>query len=156
MSDHYPCMLSYRLAISHETSSATMLERQKLTDDSMLKIQQDLLFHDWSPVNHLNVNTGYAYLVNEITRSMDQHAPKKVIRLKADEQFREPWLTVQLKHYNQKCRKLCNKARVSGSVKDHEYYKQYHNTLNRLKLHKKPTTKNFFLKLVRTQNCYGM
>ena len=68
---------------------------------------------------------------------MDKHAPIKKLKIKADTPFREPWLTVKLKRYNQKCRKLCNKARVSGLEIDFIKYKQYHNTLNRLKLHEK-------------------
>ena len=137
MSDHYLCLLSYELGVRSKSQDYTVIEKRKLTDDSMLKIQEDLLFHDWSLVNDMGINEGYEYLVKVISRVMDQHAPKKVIKMHADQQFREAWLTVQLKKYNAKCRKLCNKARISGTASDHEHYKQYRNILNRLKLNQK-------------------
>ena len=41
---------------------------------------------------------------------------------------------VKILKYNNKCRKLCAKARKSGKSADYTRYKQYHSTLNRLKL----------------------
>ena len=68
---------------------------------------------------------------------MNKHAPLKTIILKPDMRFQEPWLTVQIQKYNSKCRKLCNKARLSGNQSDFSRYKQYHNILNRIKKHEK-------------------
>ena len=42
-------------------------------------------------------------------------------------------MTVSIKHCNAKCRKLCNRARVSGSDLDVTRYKDYRNALNRVK-----------------------
>lgn len=61
-----------------------------ISDDMIPKCQQDLLFHDWSRLDEcLTVNKSYAYLVNSIENVMDLHAPKKVIKIKADECFQE-------------------------------------------------------------------
>ena len=70
------------------------VEKHKLlmniNDDMIPKIQQDLLFHDWSRLDEcLTVNKSYAYLINSIENVMDLHAPKKVIKIKADECFQE-------------------------------------------------------------------
>ena len=100
-------------------------------------LQQKLLFHDWSIINDMIVNDSYVYLVNTITEYLDEVAPKKIVKVRTDEQFREPWVTVNLKKCDNKCRKLCNKARRTKSKIDHDYYKCYRNTLNRLKLHEK-------------------
>ena len=46
-------------------------------------------------------------------------------------------MTVQLKKFNCKCRKLCEKARISGKESDFERYRNYRKVLNRVKLHVK-------------------
>ena len=81
----------------------------------MLKIQQELLFKEWSVVEHLPVNKGYELLVKKITDALDRHAPKKLVKIRYDKKFNEPWLSVKLLKYNQKCRKLCNKACLTGN-----------------------------------------
>ena len=136
MSDHYPCLLMYEL---HQKGGGPDLffEKRKLTEDVIKKIQQSLLFHDWSDMYSMNVNDAYSYLINVINGMLDTHAPKKVIVIKHDEKFREAWLTVWMLKYNQKCHKLCNKARKTGKEDDHKFYRAYRNALNRIKLHEK-------------------
>ena len=48
-------------------------------------------------------------------------------------------MTIKICKWNQKCRKLCNKARVNKSTESFLKYKSYRNTLNRLKLSEKRT-----------------
>ena len=134
MSDHYPCLVSY-IFVNHAKGNGdeVTLEKRKLNEDAMLKIQKDLLFYNWSVIANMSVDESYAYLISVITDVMNVHAPKKCVKIRIDDQFREPWLTVKLKKYNQKCRKLCNKARRTQSESDHRYYRSYRNTLNRLK-----------------------
>ena len=76
-------------------------------------------------------------MMSVITAAMDLFAHKKEIQLKCDEKFREPWLTVSMKRCNQKCRKLCDKARRTSLEIDHIKYKKYRNVLNRIKVHEK-------------------
>ena len=83
-------------------------------DDALLKIQQDLLFTNWSVLQQLDANDSYDLLLNEVMRSLDKFALKRLIRLRACDKFQEPWSTVRLKKYNLKCRKLCNKACTTG------------------------------------------
>ena len=85
------------------------------------------------------MDESYQYLINVINEKLDLYAPKKCITITHDERFREAWLTVKLKIYNQKCRKLCNRARASGSETDHKRYRQYRNVLNQIKLYEKRT-----------------
>ena len=147
MSDHFPCLVSMILKCK-KTSGTLTLERRKLNDNAMLKIQQYLLFHDWRGLNSLSVDQGYEYLINVITKAMNLYAPVKVVKVKRDDTFREGWLTVQLKKYNVKCRKLCDKARSTGRLEDETRYKRYRNTLNRLKLHeKRKHYQDMFLKI---------
>ena len=138
MSDHYPCLVMYGLSAKRESGSV-ILEKRKFTDNSLLHIRHDLLFHDWSNLCSKSVSECYDYLIAVITDCMDKHAPKCLVKIRADEKFREPWLTVKLHKYNQKCRKLCNKTRQTSSETDYRRYKQYRNVLNRVKLHERRT-----------------
>ena len=49
-------------------------KRQKLTDSAISKIQQFLLFTDWSRIDNLSVNNAYGYLISKITEVLDQYA----------------------------------------------------------------------------------
>ena len=137
MSDHFPCFVSYELYRSKPYENYITMEKRKLDDVNVARIQQDLLFHDWSDVDSLNVNDGYSYLNKVVTDMMDKHAPKKLVKVKIDDKFYEPWMTVGIKRSNRKCRLLCNKARCSGLMSDQQLYKDYRNALNRIKLHEK-------------------
>ena len=107
MSDHYPCMVSYLLSGHTKTAQLnTMVEKRKLTEDAMLQIQQHLLFFDWGALTDLDVDESYELLTNTITHAMDMHAPKKIVKIRVDEKFREPWLTVKLKKTKFKMQKI--------------------------------------------------
>ena len=90
-------------------------------------------------MNFMTADQGYEFLISKITESMDVHSPKKLIKINSDEKFNEPWLSVSIKRSNQKCRKLCAKARASGLSSDYERYRAYRNALNRIKYHEKCT-----------------
>ena len=137
---HYACFVSYIVKRDKLRDTPVTLNRRKLTDDVLLKIQQDLLFHDWGIINDMSVNNGYNYLSNVLSNTMNKFAPLKTVKICIDEKFREPWLNVKIMKYNHKCRHLCNKARQSGLESDHNRYKQYRNTLNRIKLHEKKSS----------------
>ena len=59
-------------------------------------------------MSDMSVNDSYRYLSDAIMAALDLHTSKKLVKIRADEKFREPWLTVKLRKYNHKCRKLCN------------------------------------------------
>ena len=57
MSDHYPCLVAYQLkAHSSAIKQNITIEKRKLNDKSILKINQTLLIHDWSSINTLGVD----------------------------------------------------------------------------------------------------
>ena len=137
-SDHFPCLLSYVL-LDDDTnkSNCQYFEKRKLNEESMLKIQQDLLFFDWSTIGSMTIDNSYKFLIDSITSVMDKHAPKKIVKIINSEKFREPWMTVSIKRANAKARTLCKKAKETGLQKDIDRYKLYRNMLNRIKLHEK-------------------
>ena len=136
MSDHYPCFVAYDLHFN-KNSKPMVFEKRKLTEETIPKIQEFLLFFPWCDVTELSVDNAYEYLVSVVTEALDRFAPKRVVKVSPDERFREAWMTVRLQKYNNKCRKLCDKARKSGRECDHVRYKKYRNIVNRLKLHEK-------------------
>ena len=109
------------------------IEKQKLNAEALALVRRDLLFHDWSVLIDMSVDGAYSYLVNTIMETLDVYAPRKQIKIRACDKFHEPWMTVKIKKFNQKCRKLCEHARVSKLETNHKKYKQYRNMLNRIK-----------------------
>ena len=95
MSDHYLCFLSYQIATDCYDKSNIKTEKRKITDEIMLKVQQDLLFENWSILYHLSVDNLYEFLINKITEKLDKHALKKVICVRACDKFCEPWMTIK-------------------------------------------------------------
>ena len=158
MSDHFPCILSYTLDNVKILKKPILIEKRKLTEDVILKIQQKLLFEDW---NHLDdpsllVNECYEYLLTRITKALDEVAPLKVIKINSDNKFREAWLTVSIKHCNQKCHKLCSSAKALSLEAGHIKYQTYRNVLNKIKQHEKRSHyKDLFQKLERIVNYSG-
>ena len=137
MSDHYPCLLRYELCKAVSKQNDILIEKRNLNDEAIAKVQQDLLFFDWSPIRYMDVNESYGFLLKAIMQVIDRHAPCKVIKIRSCDKFIEPWLTVKLRKYNSKCRKLCNKARTTGEQSDYIKYKQYRNIVNRVKNYEK-------------------
>ena len=138
MSDHYPCLLSYNILNSSRKNDIHIIEKRKFTDQSIARIQQHLLFHDWMSLNDpaMSVNEMYGYFNNVVNEILDLCAPVKHVEVKRDDQFTEPWLTVNILKCNRKCRRLCNKAK-SGGLSDQTKYKMYRNTLNKIKSYEK-------------------
>ena len=148
MSDHYPCLLNYEFLDKRRNTDETVIEKHKLNEDNIFKIQHSLLHHDWQPLCDLNVNDAYDYLISVITGKLDEFCPKQLIKLRNCDKFREPWMTVKIKRFNQKCRKLCNKAHLSGLKKDIIAYKQYRSILNKIKnFEKKEHYESLFRKI---------
>ena len=103
MSDHYPCLISYKIEACEKSCSNVIIEKCKFTDGVLFNMQQFLLFHDWGHISTLSVNESYQYLVSVITEAMDKFAPKRTVTFRADERFCEPWMTVKIKKFNAKC-----------------------------------------------------
>ena len=137
MSDHYPCFVSYKLKGVDDNNAEIMIKKRKLNEPAIHRVCEELLFFDWTPIYGMTVDESYSFLTESITHVLDRISPRKIIKIRACDKFREPWLTVQLRKYNTKCRKLCKKARNSGSDDDTSKYRMYRNTLVRLKSHVK-------------------
>ena len=136
LSDHYPCILQIDLPMSKPNYDKVIMKR-KWKKDTIPRLNQYLLFHDWSNMNNMTVDELYEYLVMIITKYLDELTLKVTMLLTNKEVFREPWMNIKLCKMNKKCKKLFKKVRISGSIVDLNRYKCYRQALNRLKLHEK-------------------
>ena len=76
MSDHYPCLLSLNVGKRSKTAEDLIMNRRKLTDENIPKIQQGLLMYDWTPLYQMAncKNQGYEFLNNAVTSVLDEFA----------------------------------------------------------------------------------
>ena len=73
MSDHYPCLVSIDSSREQKCDRNTIKTR-KLNDTAMCKINQQLLFDDWSVLYELSVNACYEMLIDRIQNALNTHA----------------------------------------------------------------------------------
>ena len=132
ISDHFPCFVSITNEMMLNVEPLHVIKSRKLTDDKLLKINHELLWNDWNSVYKLNVCDAYDFLVKTIYQKLDNVAPFKVLSVPSKQVFTEPLLTVKLLKLNRKCKKLYKRS-LSCSDRDVNIYKQYRNTLQRLK-----------------------
>ena len=144
LSDHYPCILQCELHDGAQNKDDHVLYKRKITDSVYLKLNQNLLFHDWSPIYSFDVDGAYDYLISIINKYLDELAPKKLIFISNCDYFREPWMTIQLCKYNRKCKKLFKQVVYTKNVDKMNHYRNYRRILNRLKLSEK---RNFYDKV---------
>ena len=92
MSDHYPCFLSYLLFEANTKANPIVVEKRKLTEEALFKIQHKLLHHNWSVLYDpdLSVDDSYCYLSYIIRSAMDECAPIRTVKIVPDECFHEP------------------------------------------------------------------
>ena len=110
ISDHFPCLVTLKSRKFSENENNILLVKIKFNEEVYLKINQDLLFENWEVLTELNVNEAYEYLLDCVTKSMDKHARKKVVKVSKLNSFGEPWLSVPILKMNNKCKKLFKKS----------------------------------------------
>ena len=149
LSDHYPCVL--RLENKVKTKHCNrFITKRKLNDDVYFKLNQRLLFHDWSEMYGKDIDDMYLYLVRTINDNLDDISPKKEILISEGEYFREPWMNVKLCKLNSKCRRLFKVPVQTKSKSRHDKYHEYRKVLNRLKQYEKCALYNDLFKKIGT------
>ena len=78
ISDHYPCLFQIENP-SKKYVNDIVISKRKVTDSTIQKLNQKLLFHDWNVIYGMDTNRSYKYLVSIITSYLDELAPIHVI-----------------------------------------------------------------------------
>ena len=138
ISDHFPCMVSLCSKKYCTTEDDILICKRKLNSTVYHKINQDLLFADWTNLVELNVDESYNLLIDRISRSIEKHAKEKCIKVSKKSSFTEPLLSVPLLKMGSKCNKLFRKS--IGKQPDSaevNAYKNYQRSLVTLKRHER-------------------
>ena len=117
---------------------------RKYKKDSNEKINNKLLYEDWSTLYGKNVNDAYDLFLKKLIAVLDEFAPLQTRVISDREMFNEYWMNVKLCKYNAKCRKLCLKAKSKNDESSWVLYRTYRNVLNRLKCYER---KDYYEKL---------
>ena len=97
-----------------------------------------MLLKDWSPLHNLNVNEGYALLLDHINDSMNILAPYKERLIPPNNIIQDPWMSKSFLICPKKCHLLYKKSIGLPKSNDEVIrYIRYRNAYNRLKLSSK-------------------
>ena len=132
ISDHCPCLLSLVLD-GKESIDNVVVRTRKWSDRVYDLINKDLLFYDWSVLDVMTASESYENLISVITNIVDKHAPLKEMTVRKSKYLAEPWMTIKLCKLNQKCRVLCDKARILQTESAYIRYRSYRKILARIK-----------------------
>ena len=78
MSDYFPCLLTL---LNKDCYEDKFIEVRHITEESVLKVNQRLLFADWSPMDSLDVNDVSVFLIDKITYALNEEVLKRVKKI---------------------------------------------------------------------------
>ncbi len=145
ISDHFPCLTILNNS-NKETTEPTSFETRNFSKENIKKIRAELQLIDWSPVKNLNANLGYDFIVQKITRVLDQICPLKIKTVSNKNKIREVWMSNGLLRSSIKCDKLFKK--VCGLEKNSEKYLEYTKYRNLFNKLKRQAKKKYFVEKV--------
>ena len=132
ISDHFPCIARWSNVIKNKKTSITTLVK-KIHDKLLPNIAEDLNC-DWNILNKINdVNKSYQLLYSKLTNVLNKYMEEKIIRISYKRLIREPWLTKGIINSNNKQLSLYKEWLMNKNVTTHERYKQYRDTLRKIK-----------------------
>ena len=139
MSDHLPCLTVLKNVIHHKNEKLKFKSRCL---KGLGRVQDELTATDWSSLEQeTNVDIQTELLQTKMKRLLDAHCPEKELTISSKALRREPWLTKGLMTSCKKSRELYKKTldSVANNSLSVLKYKQYSNTLTRLKRYAKVT-----------------
>ena len=132
ISDHFPCIAKWSKVIKNKKSSINT-KVKKLDEKLLPKIIEELKC-DWNILHKTdNINESYQLLHLRITDVLDKYIEEKDIRISYKKLFREPRLTKGIVNSNNKQLLLYKEWLMNKNATYHERYKQYRDTLRKIK-----------------------
>ena len=99
----------------------------------METIKSKLKSIDWNGhLNSENCNTNFETFHRILEETMNQEAPKKLIRISGKRRYSEPWMTTGIES-SRKCQQLNKEVYTEATPQDIQWYKEFHNLFNRVK-----------------------
>ena len=136
LSDHFPCILTWRNIIKQKKNCITF-QTKKMQKDSMHKIRSDLDCN-WELLNATNnVNQCYDIFNEQLNSVINKYVEEKTVKISYKKIIKEPWLTKGIIESNKKQLCLYNQWLLNKKATDHDRYKQYRDTLRKIKRHHK-------------------
>ena len=134
-SDHYPCILNLGAMNTSETCKKTTFKGRNLCANSVNNLIRYLNNFNWDSLSLdcFSVNGALDHFMLVLNHGMDLHLPIKTITVSNRNVIRERWLTKSILRSNRKSQKLYMKWKQTDSLSDGIKYRNYRNTLNRLK-----------------------
>ena len=139
MSDHLPCLTVLKNVIPHKNEKLKFKARCL---KGLVRVQEELAAMDWSALEKVtDVDIQTELLQEKMKKLLDAHCPEKELTISSRTLRREPWLTKGLMTSCRKSRELYKKTLdlSTNNCLSVLKYKQYSNTLTRLKRHAKVT-----------------
>ena len=138
ISDHFPCLACVTSKFYNAENTDVYIETRKLNDEAFAKMNQDLLFTNWSHLYDLEINQCYESLLSTILQVINKHAPTKRLKVTQKSCFIEPWINVSMLKMTSKCKKLFRKSiGLSPDNPSVVKYKDYRKALVAIKRHDK-------------------
>ena len=133
VSDHFPCLL-FLEKNTLDIENRSIIKSRKFEEKNIASIKGDLSNVDWGVLTDLNTEDSYNLLSDEISKSMNRHAPIKSMSVRNAKIIREEWMTSALLKSSNTCNLLYRKC-LGLEKSDPKYVKyiKYRNMYNSLK-----------------------
>ena len=137
MSDHLPCLTVLKNVVPYKNEKVKFKSRSL---KGLGRLKEELAVMDWSALeNEADVDIQTEFLQNKMRKLLDAHCPETELTISSKTLRREPWLTKGLMTSCKKSRDLYKKTLdpTTNNCLSVLKYKQYSNTLTRLKQYAK-------------------
>jgi len=135
LSDHYPIVMCLEVPDRRRSKNERVtIQFRDQSDESMRRLENELLRYDWSMLSNGDVNDAYKAFMQVLTMFVDQIMPIKTKSIKADKLIRAPWFTQGIRKSRLKLDKLYGAYLKKGKgTAAHEKYLRYRNMYNSVK-----------------------
>ena len=143
ISDHLPCCLF----VARKKNDKTLIESRKLNDSNIANIKCSLSKINWDILDSLDIDDSYDFFMNTLNKSLDENAPKVILKLSQKYIIREPWMTSGLLKSSKICDRLYKQQIGCNNSDDKRAkYLVYRNKYNSLK---RIARKNYYSEQIR-------
>ena len=134
LSDHFPCIMAWPNAVINKKDTYSFTSK-KLNDNSIANIKRDLSI-DWTATleKNLSINDKFQLFHDKLQTTIDNNTEEKEINFIYKCVIREPWITKGIVKANKKQLSLYKNWLMNKSAKNYDSYKQYCDTLRKIKI----------------------